>query len=54
MKDEYTALREQLANQKYIISYKDPQTGKQVEIVVTNLFDYTTLDSILDGAKYYE
>lgn len=52
MKDENTALREQLANQKYIISYKDPRTGKQVEIVVTDLFNYTTLDYILDGATY--
>ncbi|EOV9674442.1 hemagglutinin repeat-containing protein [Cronobacter turicensis] len=48
---EYAALREQLANEKFVVSYKDPLTGENVTIS-TALFKYTNINAILDGATY--
>ncbi|WP_245191450.1 hemagglutinin repeat-containing protein [Kosakonia oryzendophytica] len=50
-KPEYAALREQLANEKFAVSYKDPLTGENVTISVA-LFQYTDVNAILDGASY--
>ncbi|QLR44658.1 hemagglutinin repeat-containing protein [Enterobacter sp. RHBSTW-00994] len=48
---EYAALREQLANEKFVVSYKDPLTGENVTIAV-QLFQYTEVNAILDGVIY--
>ena len=48
---EYAALREQLANQPYVISYFDPNTGEKVTYSIP-LFQYDNINAILDGAAY--
>ncbi|AWH88632.1 DUF637 domain-containing protein [Limnobaculum parvum] len=48
---EYAALREQLSQEKFLVSYTDPLTGERV-VQDFAMFQYSNASAILDGAVY--